>query len=96
MSADQVHCTINYAYYTEHMLSDFVKGSGTLSISMCPWKRDVLGTFDHCPHPYTALWQKCLELCKDGKVSTKTRVSQHCALSLYILVISVPDPSYAI
>ena len=33
-----------------------------------------------------------LELCKVGKMSTKTQVSQPYAFSLYMLVISVPDP----
>ncbi len=33
-----------------------------------------------------------IELCKVGKVRTKTQVSELYAFFLYILVISVPDP----
>ena len=36
-----------------------MEGSGTLSISKCSWKEHVLGMWNHCPHPYTALRQKC-------------------------------------
>ncbi len=64
-----------------------VKGSGTLSIPKCPWKGHVLCVWNHSPHPYAIL-----ELGKVGKVSTKTLVSQLYAFSLYVLVISVPDP----
>ena len=36
----------------------FIKGSGTCSIQKCPKERHILGMWNKCPHPYTALPHK--------------------------------------
>ena len=60
------------------------QGSGTLSIPMCPYQRYIVGMWNQCPHPNTAMQnRKYFSSCAIGLMHNPYKTSQLVSQFLY-------------
>ena len=86
--------TLHACIYFGGILHCCLKDLGHLPHPKCLLSMGILGMWNKCPHPYTAMlhmsfWKEPFKIIK---VTSQLQLSHVLLLSLYSIVISVPDP----